>query len=280
MLMMSSYIILRDIPKDAAQLDVTLFEIQGGFRGFALVPPGAHYVSIKDEGKMVAGTWVFAPPGDAVVRVYDPTLHQLLPDTPENDLNYRDLALGGAMNKALIPVMLRDEEFATRWGSIVSHIKAEAFPPALHDESPINPPPGAEGPALEGFFISTFKSRIEQAFLGTHGGNVPAFLAEFEFAFASSLVGPDNEVAWARWRHLLQAIYNAGDRFMTAHPELFIPLVDVIIAQLQYLPEDAFSPESAVSHGAHYLAEDLVDTGIAALVEKGRTFEKFLLLIA
>ncbi len=273
---MFSYIILRDIPKDTAQLDVTLFEIQGGFRGFALVPPGAHHVSVKDDGKMVAGTWIFAPSGDAVVRVYDSTLQQLLPDTPENDLNYRDLALGGAMNKALIPVMLRDEEFATRWGSIVSHIKADAFPPAFHNESPINPPPGVEGPALEGFFSTTFKSRIEQAFLGTHGGNVPAFLAEFEFAFASSLVGPDNEVAWARWRHLLQAIYNAGDRFMSAHPDLFIPLVDIIIAQFQYLPRDAFTTASVVSHGIQYLAEDLIDTGIAPLVEKGRVFEKFL----
>ncbi len=273
---MFSYIILRDIPKDTAQLDVTLFEIQGGFRGFALVPPGAHFLSVKDDGKMVAGTWVFAPPEDTVVRVYDATSHQLVPDTPENDLNYRDLALGGAMNKALIPVMLRDEEFATRWGTIVSHIKAEAFPPALRNESPVNPPEGADGPALEAFFSTTFKSRIEQAFLGTHQGNVQSFLAEFEFAFASWLVEPTNDVAGTRWRHLLQAIYNAGDRFMTAHPDLFIPLVDIIIAQLGYLGEDAFTPESATAHGAKYLAEDLVDTGIVALVEKGHTFEKFL----
>ncbi|MHA1684395.1 MAG: hypothetical protein ACTSUE_25890, partial [Promethearchaeota archaeon] len=40
------YIILRDIPKKEVQLDLALYKIQGGFRGFALVPPGLHFVKV------------------------------------------------------------------------------------------------------------------------------------------------------------------------------------------------------------------------------------------
>ncbi len=63
---------------------------------------------------------------------------------------------------------------------------------------------------------------------------------------------------------------------MTAYPALFMPLIDVIMVQLHFLGASAFTPQSATTYGAHYLAEDLVDTGIAPLVEKGRVFEKFL----
>ncbi len=258
------------------QLDLTLFEIQGGFRGFALVPPGAHHVMVKDQDKMVAGTWIYAPLNDAVIRVYDAASCQFVPDTPENDSQYRQLAIGGAMNKNLIAVMLQDEDYATRWEQIVQHIKADAFPPRLYTELPMEPPTSAEGPVLEAFYSTTFKSRIDQAFLGTHQGKVASFLAEFEFAFASALVDPDNNLAGMRWRYLLQAIYHAGDRFMTSYPDLFAPLIDLIIAQLQFLGSSAFEPQSATSFDAQYLAEDLVDTGIAALVEKGREFERFL----
>ena len=37
---MFGYIILRDIPKYNAQLDLSIYEIKGGFRGFAEIPPG------------------------------------------------------------------------------------------------------------------------------------------------------------------------------------------------------------------------------------------------
>ncbi|MGC9778693.1 MAG: hypothetical protein HZR80_05575 [Candidatus Heimdallarchaeota archaeon] len=52
---MFGYIILRDIPKEEAQLDFSIFEIKGGFRGYAEVEPGIHYVSVKDGDNMSEG---------------------------------------------------------------------------------------------------------------------------------------------------------------------------------------------------------------------------------
>lgn len=275
---MFGYIILRDIPKEAAQLDLLFYEIQGGFRGFAQVLPGPHFVSIKVDGEIHEGFWCYLEPSRVVVKVFNYENKLFQEDNPENELKYSNLALSGAMNKALIPVMLRSPEMAMDWIKLVSYIKIDNFPFTLHSETPIIPPENLSSEEMSAWFLDTYKSRFEQAFFETHGGNKDSFLAEFQFAFVRSLVKKTDDEALKRWLCLLQAVYNVGERNIKAVPDLFPPLIDIIMAQFKYLPEDWFKPNSQVVYGVSYLIEDMTDTGIEELIEKAKNFKDFLKL--
>ena len=56
--------------------------------------------------------------------------------------------------------------------------------------------------------------------------------------------------------------------FVLASPGVFPPLVDVIVNQLIFMPDEFFKPGAIGSQGK-YMAEDLVDTGDFALATKG-----------
>jgi hypothetical protein len=273
---MLGYIILRDIPKDAVQLDLSIYEIQGGFRGFALIPPGVHYVSVQLDGKMHEGFWCYLPPSGVVVQMYDYEQNMFTTDTPENEEYYRELAMSGAMNHALIPVMRRNAEMANLWGKLVSQISSDYFPPTLHSETPMNPPDNLSKDEMELWFLNKHKSRFEQALYDTHNGNGDALLAEFQFAFIRALINPVDNDAQDRWRYLLQAFSHAGERNIESLPELFPPLIDTLIAQLQCLPAAWITSSDSLVSQTKYLAEDLIDTGIKGVAEKGQEFSSFL----
>lgn len=264
---MFGHIILRDIPKEQVQLDLLFYEIAGGFRGFAMVPPGVHYINVRRNGVMQAGFWCAVPDSGVVIRVFDHDTGSFKDDSPENVKTYTELARAGAMNKSLIPVLARSPVDAEAWTSLTRHLAWQAFPPALHDEQPMVPPALDEGKDLGEWFEKRFKSRFEQAFLGTHEGDINAFLAEFEYAYLQ-MVARNDEVAGKRWRHLLMASFNAGEHVMRASPDVFPPLVDVIVTQLIYMPDEFFDAGAIGSQG-RYMVEDLCDTGIVALAFKG-----------
>ncbi|MHA1384409.1 MAG: AAR2 pre-mRNA splicing protein [Candidatus Helarchaeota archaeon] len=273
---MFGYIILRDIPKRAAQLDFSIFEISGGFRGFAEVQPGVHYVSVEADEKMIEGFWCYIQPSGVVVKVYDYKKKQFVDDTPENTKQYSNMALSGSMNQKLIPVMQRNMEMALLWSDMVSYIKKNNFPLKLYSETPITPPDNLSPEEMQDWFLNKQKSRFEQAFFDTHGGNQEKFLAEFQYAYVRSVVRKTDNEAMNRWLHLLQSIYNAGERIINDIPELFPPLVDIIIKQLKLLPDDFFKLDSKVVYGANYFIEDMIDTRIKKIVEKAKEFEKYL----
>jgi hypothetical protein len=237
---MLGYIILRDAPKQEARLDLLTYSIQGGFRGFRLVPPGLHYTAVlTHEG--YRGFWFTAVAGEAIVRRLDYESNQFVPDDPETEANFQQLARSGAMDTVLLPY---DHAHFAVWQRLVSHIAWDNFPPTLHSYS------GAG-------------SRFEEA-IGQHDGRTESFLAEMQFAFVNWLVTqPDapDETAFDRWRHLLLACYNAGERNMTAYPALFGRLPAVLISQLQLLPDNWFTPDSFLLSQADYLAKDLLDCG-------------------
>ncbi len=263
----TGHIILRDIPKEWAQLDFLLYEIEGGFRGFALVPAGVHYVSVKRNGTMQKGFWCVVPEDGVVIRVFDDTTGEFQEDSPENVENYTGLATSGAMNKALLPVLSMHPLETETWADLTKHLSLVPFPPALHEERPMSPPEGLEGDALGKWFEGSFKSRFEQAFLGTHDGDVDSFMAEFESAFLRMLVCND-DAAGNRWRHLILASFNAGERTMRQSPAVFPPLVDVIAKQLPLMPPEFFDAGAIGSQGPN-MVEDLADTGDFALATKG-----------
>jgi hypothetical protein len=274
MIMMAGYIILRDVPKETAQLDLQEYEIAGGFRGFAMVPPGVHFVNVKRDAIMQHGSWCSVENDGVVIRVFDDDRGVFIEDTLENVATYTELARSGAMNRALIPVRANHQAAASTWERLTAHVNLVPFPPAMHDEQPMTPPANVDATRLGDWFESRFKSRFEQAFLGTHGAKVDSFLAEFEFAFLRMLLEQD-DVATKRWQHLLLAAFNAGEHVMHDSPAVFPPLVDTIMAQVELLPGDFFKPGGLMKQGA-YMAEDLVDTGVALLVSKGKVFGSLL----
>lgn len=254
----TGYIILRDVPKNEARVDLAVYSIKGGFRGFQGLPAGAHYASVRRlaDGEQ-AGFWCYVQPGEVVVKVLGYPVEVFEEADEDVRENFTGLAKSGAMGAVLLSWMT--EYNVLHWRALTSAITPENFPPTIH---------AGDDP-------SSGSKRFDQA-LATHGGDGMALLAEFQFALASALVGHDSEAAVARWRHLTQALYHAGEFGIEEAPEMFPPLVDTLIACFKVLPPEMRAPDSFVRFGANYLAEDLQDMDDPALQEKGRALEAVL----
>ncbi|MDA0242563.1 MAG: AAR2 pre-mRNA splicing protein [Chloroflexi bacterium] len=246
-------IVLRDVPKEEARIDLLTYPIQGGFRGFRMVPPGVHYVSVL-AGEAQVGFWCVVRPNTAVVRRLDFATNQFVADDPDTEANFQQMALSGSMNHVLLEY--NHTHFAA-WWRLVDKIDTADFPPL----------PTAEGAG----------SRFERA-LGEHGGRAERLLGEIQYQFVTWLVtqptAPD-EAAFARWRHLVLACYNAGERNMIPQPEFFRQLIPTLLAQFHYLPDSWFTADSFLVAQASYMAEDMTDSDIPELAtasEEWRTY--------
>ncbi|MBA3530503.1 MAG: AAR2 pre-mRNA splicing protein, partial [Ardenticatenales bacterium] len=131
--MSTSYIILRDIPKEEARLDLASYPIEGGFRGFQQVLSGAHYVGVR-SGEAYKGFWCYLPSNSALVRRFDYEKDDFENDDPESEAQFQQMALTGAMNRALA---LAHPLSALTWMDLTDHIGPESFPPTLHQETPM-----------------------------------------------------------------------------------------------------------------------------------------------
>jgi hypothetical protein len=259
MVSMLGAIVLRDVPKNEARIDLVRYQIQGGFRGFGLVPPSVwHYVSVQSGGRHV-GFWCHLEPQQVVVKVFDPTAGFQEAD-PEMEAQYQRLALSGNMGPALIGYPLAR---LGAWRGLVDKIRAEGFPPRLHQEE--------VGPG----------SRFDKILQGSHGGDKESLLAELQYAFVRWLVsangGNEDEPAFNRWRHLVLSAYNAGEDRIQASGDLFPQMVDTLMRQYDLLPDSWFGGDSYLAGSqAGYMCGDMVDTGVPALVEKGKAMAAYL----
>lgn len=257
--MLFNAVVLRDIPKEEAILDLLQHQIQGGFRGFYSVVPaiGWHYVSVKD-GEHHVGRWFNWGLQDAVVFRFEPG-QGLVDVEPGEAQQYQEMALSGAMAGAM---MEYPPQLYARWFGLTRFIPGGEELPEVHAED--------EG---EG-------SRFIKAWKGTHGGDNESFMAEFQTAFLRALVSqytaePD-EVADARWRHLLLACYNAGEFGIKEAGTLFKDLVDVLLVQFPLLPDDYFESGSFVVAQVKYMIEDMKDSGVAELEEPAQQLAAYL----
>lgn len=254
-----SIIILRDIPKQSAQLDLMVHQIQGGFRGFRDVPVGLHYVAIPNSNGW-SDFWCYLQPDTVVVKKWDSDLEQLLSDNSEEAAHYIQLAEQHAMDAALQPC-IEDQERG--WRSLTQYIS-----------SPISTLQSLPNSLQE----ATDKSRFEHIFLDHHRGNVAPFLEDFQFAFLTWFMamyhGP-NEAASQRWFQLLNAVYNAGEHQISQHSHLFDRLVDVLLAQFAQLPSQWFGSESIICTQLDYLIEDMSDTENTALQGQAQALQNY-----
>ena len=269
-------IILRDIPKQLVQLDLLYFPIRGGFRGFSEVIPGPHYVSVKINDGMHEGFWCWVKPGEAILKVYDYENDIFKDDEPENELHFKKLATSGAMNHVLIPITLNNSKSVSLWKELTNHIREEDFPPTLYQEVPMTLPIDISPDEVSEWYINEFKSRFEQAFTNTHDNKIQAFLEEFEFAFLKFIVRQRDESALDRWTHLIQAVYNAGERGVEAAPDLFIDFVNVVKHQFDLLKNEDLQPNTKLIAGVERIIEDMRDVGTGKLKEQAQILETYL----
>lgn len=253
-----SYIILRDIPKQSVQLDLLVYPISGGFRGFREVPAGFHYGAILSQEKWQT-FWCYLPSETVVVKRFDFELQELVDDAPEQTAHYTQLASQRAMDQVL---MAYPRQQYSDWQSLTQHITTNS--PKLHVEM--------SQPLAEEVDLN-YQSRFEQSFIITHQSNIKDWLAEFQFAFIRWLMAskekPD-QIAQKRWSSLLDGMYNAGEYAIAAYPDLFSQFMDVLLAQLAQLPAEAFFSNSIVCQNLNYLIEDISDTQIAELCKKSQ----------
>jgi hypothetical protein len=269
------YIILRDIPKEEIQLDITVYEIKGGFRGFSEVKPGIHYVSVKDDGQMVDGFWCKVRANDAVIKRYDYQSKSFENYDVKEHFDYKDMAISGAMDHVLIPVMSSNQNMAKLWYDLTTYLKHDFYPMKLNHEEPMIPPTDLTQKELEEWYLTTFKSRFEQAYYETHNSDMYSFFKELQFTFISYMLFSDLE-ALDRYMHLLQATYNAGERNVTNVPGFFKNLFDVIRPHFESIADEDFTLEKKPLANIGNLLEDMEDSEIAPLIDKAKEIRGYL----
>ena len=253
-------IVLRNIPKVEARIDTTRHDIQADFQGFKMVPPVSwHYVGVKVNEHHV-GFWRQVGINEVIVKDYNPETGQFEDAPPDIQAAHADPKYGGMMKPGL--AAYSHIHFGP-WYGMVMHIPAENFPPPLHAED-----------AGSG-------SRFAKALHGAHGGDDDAFLAEFQYAFASWYVSLPSaavdETAFDRWRHLVLAAYNAGEDAIAEAGDLFPKIIDTLLHQFDVMGDEWFeSGNFLVSRQAGYMTEDMIDTGIPELAEKAEAFNTYI----
>ncbi|MHA1682730.1 MAG: hypothetical protein ACTSUE_17455, partial [Promethearchaeota archaeon] len=222
-----------------------------------------------------ASFWCYLEPGRVVVKVYDYTEKTFIDDEQENTEHYSMMAQSGAMNYALIAVMERDPQMTRVWLSLTTRIDLDRLPLALNEEKEMEPPLNLDPGRLSEWFLTKFRSRFEQAFYGTHDGNVKSFIAEYQYAFVKFSVENDQD-ALERWKKLVFGFTNAGERRIEENPALFSELADLLLIQLKLIPPGTLDRSDPIIVGAGNLAEDMIDTGIDLLVNRGEALDRFI----
>jgi len=185
------------------------------------------------------------------------------------------MAVGGAMNQALIPVMEVSHSMVQYWINLTNHLKYENYPFSINEEEPMTPPTNLTPKELEEWYLTTFKSRFEQAFQDTHNRDMFSFFEELQFTFISYVLFKD-EQAYDRYFYLIQAVFNAGERSVTNAPGFFSGFFDILLKHFDTIDAESFSPDKRLIANLSNLLEDMEDSGIEPLTEKARNFNEYL----
>jgi hypothetical protein len=272
---MQGFIVLRNIPKREVNIDLFAYPIEGGFRGFQIVPIGKHYISVETED-IHAGVWCDVEEKTPVVKVLNEIEGRFEDDTPESAAHFQRLALSGAMAHALIPYPLEAWE---TWEKLVNHINAqESFPVLYRNE--INQlgesqPTEQNTDGENSQNLSAFEEILDQL----HKGDISAFLAEFQFAFISWIVaaeGEENTEAADRYRYLLETIYNVSPDKIKLVPQFFIQFIDTFVSQLDTFPDDIFTDDNLVTQDVECLIGNLLNSDEEAVRNQGIMFAQYM----
>jgi uncharacterized tellurite resistance protein B-like protein len=228
---------------------------EGGL-GLREIPPGVHRVALSgEEGEREVSFWLRITEGE--VQVLELQGLSLAAAAPRELTHYLAKLQQGKLERELTAVRADPS-----WASITAPLReAGAFPPRLYPVSHVEP-----------------KRRMEEVWLELHRGESEELLAELAYAFLLGLFGegpPGAEGPLARWSSLVQGIYHCGDELPLQNPAFFAELVDLLIAQQRLLPREQLAGNTPAGSGAHYLSEDLEETGNPTLREAARRWATF-----
>jgi hypothetical protein len=76
--------------------------------------------------------------------------------------------------------------------------------------------------------------------------------------------------------HLIQAVYNAGERSVETVPDLFIEFVYIVKYQFDLLNNEDLQVDTKLIAGVDRIIEDMRDVGTEQLKETAQIFESYL----
>jgi hypothetical protein len=222
-------LLLQDIPKQNARLDVVGYPVEGGFRGFQNVLVGWHFVEVRSGDERLAGEVVIEREGE--VATLTPENGKLVRiSTPEKE----EVAASGAMDRALINVLAPEAKIPLAWFQATGLVKLPrraSFPPPL------------TGPGKRASnFLATFAD--DNAALGGAQSYFAAVVAE-------------EADALQHLKSLWNAFANSGSA-VRDRPEFFCRLATSLAGTLTVAPA---LRDLAKAVSLQQLAEDVADDG-------------------
>jgi len=252
-------IVILGLPSEAlVSFDLGSVQLGGGQAegglGLRGVAPGVHRVALSTSEREVS-FWLRL--GESEVQVLELVGPSLAAAASRELTHYLPQVRSGGLEGEL--TLVRPD---ASWSAITGPLRqAGAFPPRLHPASHAEP-----------------NRRMEEVWLEVHRGEGEALLAEMAYSFllglfGEGLAGADGPLA--RWSSLVQGIYHCGDELPQRDPGLFSDLVDLLIAQQKLLPREQLAGNTPAGSGAHYLSEDLEETGNPTLQDAARRWATF-----
>lgn len=242
-------VLILGVPEGLIGLNLVRLPVDGTFRGFHSVPPGVHRLAVLGS-QADAVRWVKLEPGEVLVLEFDG--RALVEPEQSKWAAAREQAESGRLDAALSPFV-----FQHAWRELTEPLAYAVFPP------PTFPVP-----------LAPKGSRLELA-CQEHQGKGSSLLAELAFTFLRGVLDEDSG-SLQRYHHLVQAMYHCGERIPREDPATFEWVPHLLMAQQRLLPAEAFSRDSPLVFGSHYLSEDLIDADHDDLVEAGRRWAVFI----
>lgn len=285
------WLVLLDVNQWEPELDFTAYNVRTGNQLVVQsIPSGLHRLGMRLMPP-TSTVWFDLEPGQVVGFRFNESLYRYEELSDATLIPYKKLILSGSQIENLKSYMrLHDagnEDRWVAWQKITKHLKLDSIPVTIHTNEATEPPTSISLEERKKWLMNQ-PTRFEQILFNTHQGSIDKFLAEFEYVFIQKLYHHDDSRSLKRWEFIIQALYNAGERGILKAPELFVSAVEILIVQFSVTPGANLNPDYVarpgiaqrvpvdVVTGADNLVEDMIDSEIEAVVEKGKEFEAYL----
>ncbi|HBE58695.1 MAG TPA: hypothetical protein DEG17_04430 [Cyanobacteria bacterium UBA11149] len=286
------WLVVLDVSEWSVTFDFTTYGVKTGNQLVVQsIPAGLHRLGLGLRMTPSPAVWFNLAPGQIVGFRLNESVYQYEELSDTTLAEYKRLISSGAEIENFKNYMrlhdLGNEDRWVAWQKVTKHLKIESIPVKINENEAIEPPTNLSLEEHKNWLIKQ-PTRFEQILFNTHRGNPDLFLAEFEYVFIQKQYYHDHSQSLKRWEFIIQALYNAGERGIKKVPELFVSAVEVLMVQFAATPISNLNPDYVampgigqrvpldVVTGADYLVEDMMDSGIKTVVEKGREFEAYL----
>lgn len=273
---MSSYLIIRDLPKTIVSMDLIYHETDENFIGFNYLTSGIHHFSVKLKSGKITGFWFFVEGGEpleallsdesgtVIVKRYDAASDAIVDDTEENVRKYTDLALSDNLDDNLYDSHLTNR--IPSWTNLTSYIEDVGSIPPLKPTQDENQS------------FTTLRNDV-------YSGDIVPLIAEFQFCFLCMLAGADegyDQEAMRRWSQMMRFICSATLDEVNNYKQFYIEWVDALIHQLQCLPTTVFQANDdnllhlVIFRNSATILESIEKIEYSQLVKRGVRLEKYL----